>query len=62
MYLEIFKTDSPKMTKILLTVIAIFEGLVGVGLFFTPVVVASILLNTPLETAGGLVAARPSSP
>ena len=46
------------MTRILLTVTAIFEGIVGIGLFFTPVLVASILLNTPLETAGALVAAR----
>jgi hypothetical protein len=46
------------MTKILLTVTAIFEGIVGVALFLTPVLVVSTLLNTPLETAGGLVVAR----
>lgn len=44
--------------KILLIVTALFEGLVGIGLFLTPVLVASTLLNTPLDTPGGLVAAR----
>jgi len=46
------------MTKILLTITTIFEGIVGLGLLITPVLVASVLLNTPLDTAGGLVAAR----
>ena len=46
------------MTRILLTVTAIVEGIVGIGLLITPVPVVTILLNTPLETAGGLVAAR----
>ena len=44
--------------KILLAVTAIFEGIFGIGLLITPVLVVSILLNTPLETAGGLFAAR----
>lgn len=44
--------------KILLIVTALFEGLVGVGLFLMPVLVVSTLLNTPLDTPGGLVAAR----
>ena len=44
--------------KILLILTALFEGLVGVGLFLMPVLVVSTLLNTPLDTPGGLVAAR----
>ena len=44
--------------KILLIVTALFEGLVGVGLFLMPVLAVSTLLNTPLDTPGGLVAAR----
>ena len=46
------------MTRILLTVTAIVEGIVGIALLLTPVLVVSTLLNTPLETAGGLVVAR----
>lgn len=46
------------MIKILLTLTAILEGVVGIGLLITPVLVASVLLNTPLDTAGGLFAAR----
>jgi hypothetical protein len=46
------------MTKILLTVTAIFEGIFGIGLLITPVLVVSTVLNTPLETAGGLAASR----
>jgi hypothetical protein len=46
------------MTKIFLTVTAIFEGVFGVGLLTAPALVISTLLNTPLETAGGLIAAR----
>jgi hypothetical protein len=44
--------------KILLAVTAILEGIVGIGLLVAPVLVLSILLNTPLETPGGLFAAR----
>jgi hypothetical protein len=44
--------------KILLAISATFEGIVGIGLLITPVLVVSILLNTPLETPGGLFAAR----
>ena len=46
------------MIKILLTVTAIVEGIAGIGLFIAPASVVSLLLNTPLDTAGGLVAAR----
>lgn len=46
------------MIKILLTVTTILEGIVGIGLLVSPVLVASVLLNTPLDTAGGLFAAR----
>ena len=46
------------MIKILLTVTAILEGVVGIGLLITPVLVTSVLLNTPLNTAGGLSTAR----
>jgi len=44
--------------KILLAISAIFEGIFGIGLLLAPVLVFSIVLNTPLETAGGLFAAR----
>ena len=46
------------MIKILLTVTTILEGIVGIGLLVSPVLVASVLLNTPLDAAGGLFAAR----
>jgi small basic protein len=44
--------------KILLAISAIFEGIVGIGLLIIPVLVVSNFLNTPLETPGGLFAAR----
>jgi hypothetical protein len=44
--------------KILLALTAILEGIFGIGLLLIPVIVISILLHTPLETAGGLFAAR----
>jgi hypothetical protein len=44
--------------KILLAITAIGEGIFGIGLLITPVPVVSILLNTPLETPGGLFVAR----
>ncbi len=37
---------------------AVLEGVVGFGLLLIPVPFISALLNTPLETPGGLVAAR----
>jgi len=37
---------------------AIFEGIVGIGLFITPVLVVSILLGTQLESSAGLFTAR----
>jgi len=44
--------------KLLLMIMAVLEGIVGLGLFLVPVLVVSALLNTPLDTPGGLVAAR----
>jgi hypothetical protein len=44
--------------KILLAITAILEGIFGITLLIIPVGVISILLHTPLETAGGLFAAR----
>lgn len=37
---------------------AILEGLVGLALFILPAVTVSNLLNTPLDTPGGLVGTR----
>jgi hypothetical protein len=44
--------------KLLLLITAIFEGMVGIGFFVTPVLAVSILLSTQLESAGGIFAAR----
>lgn len=44
--------------KILLIITAVFEGFVGLGLLLVPELVGSTLLNTPLDTPGGLIAAR----
>lgn len=44
--------------KLLLMIMAVLEGIVGLGLFLVPVLVVSVLLNTPLDTPGGLIAAR----
>lgn len=44
--------------KILLVIMTVLEGIVGLGLLLIPVVVISTLLNTPLDTPGGLIAAR----
>ena len=44
--------------KILLIITAIFEGVVGLGLLLVPELVGSTLLNTPLDTPGGSIAAR----
>lgn len=40
---------------------AVLEGIVGLGLLLVPVLVISTLLNTPLDTPGGLIAARLAS-
>ena len=37
---------------------AVFEAIAGVGLLFTPVLVVSVLLETPLDTPGGLISSR----
>jgi len=44
--------------KLLLMIMAVLEGVVGLGLLLIPVLVVSALLNTPLDTPGGLIAAR----
>jgi len=44
--------------RLLLSITAIFEGIVGIGLFVTPVLVVSILLSSQLENSAGLFAAR----
>ncbi len=44
--------------KLLLIIMAVLEGIVGLGLLLIPVAVISTLLNTPLDTPGGLIAAR----
>jgi hypothetical protein len=44
--------------RLLLSITAVVEGIVGVGLLITPVLTISILLNTQLEVPGGLFAAR----
>ena len=44
--------------KILLIVTAIFEGLAGAAFLLIPSITVPTLLSVPLNTAGGLVAAR----
>lgn len=44
--------------KLLLIIMTVFEGLTGIALFIIPKYAVSEVLNTPLDTAGGVVAAR----
>lgn len=44
--------------KLLLIIMAVLEGIVGLGLLLMPVVVVSTLLDASLDTPGGLIAAR----
>jgi hypothetical protein len=44
--------------RLFLSVTAVVEGSVGIGLLIAPVLTISILLNTQLELPGGLFAAR----
>lgn len=44
--------------KLLLVFTAVFEGATGLALLLIPVVVVSVLAGAPLDTPGGLVAAR----
>jgi hypothetical protein len=42
--------------KLLMMIMAVFEGMAGLGFLLMPVVVVSMLLNTHLDTLGGLIA------
>ena len=57
---SIKKDDSgaEPLIKILLIVTAVIEAPLGLGLLLAPRLVVSTLLNTPLDTPGGIVAAR----
>jgi small basic protein len=44
--------------KILLIITAVFEGVVGLGLLLVPDLVGTTLMNTQLDTPGGLIAGR----
>lgn len=44
--------------KLLLTLTAIFEGTVGLGLMVAPAMVVSILLNSDIASASGFLVAR----
>jgi hypothetical protein len=44
--------------RLLLSITAVVEGIVGIGLLIIPVLTISIILNTQLEVPAGLFAAR----